>query len=404
MTLESTIGTDARPLRIVVAGGGTGGHVSPGIAVLEELRKRLRVEPLWIGSRHGFEHETAIRDGIAFESIQVGKLRRYPSFRTLTDAVRIPVGILQARRHLKAFRPDIIFSTGGYVSTPVVIAGSRLRIPSITHEQTAHIGLATKINARYVDVIALSYERSRNFIGDTKASIVVTGNPVRDLVFHGCARNALDRYGFTNDLPLLYVTGGALGSRAINATVASSLPALLPHVQILHQCGPRSAHDDIETLTARATQLPLELRDRYHVVERVGAEIGDVLAATSLVVGRAGAGTIAELAAVGLPSILIPLPGAEEQRQNALYLAEAGGAILVPEHELTSELLTSTVTEVLASPSRLASMRSAAAHAAATEPAARLVDEITKLVGISPESVEDDRQPPAAASTLVTRR
>lgn len=341
------------------------------------------IEPLWIGSKRGYEHETAERHGIAFKSIQVGKLRRYPSIQTVIDATRIPIGIVQAGRHLRAFRPDVIFSTGGYVSTPVVIAASRLGIRSLTHEQTAHVGLATKINARYVDVIALSYERSRTSLGEPDATVVVTGNPVRDVIFDGCARSALNRFGFVPDLPLVYVTGGALGSRALNSAVSDALPDLLSHVQILHQCGPRSAHNDIDALNNSAGTLPAELRNRYYVVERVGTEIGDIFAAATLVVGRAGAGTIAELSAIGLPSILIPLPGAEEQRQNALYLADAGAAILVSQTDLSPTRLSQLVTDVVSSPDRLATMSAAAWHAAAHDAAARLVDELLNLVSES---------------------
>ncbi|HYI17042.1 MAG TPA: glycosyltransferase, partial [Thermomicrobiales bacterium] len=144
MNSESTIGTDDRPLRIAIAGGGTGGHVSPGVAVLEELRSRIVVVPLWIGSRRGYEYDTAQRLNIPFKAVQVGKLRRYPSIKTLIDATRIPIGIAQAWWHLRAFKPDLLFATGGYVSSPAVIAASRLLVPSMTHEQTAHIGLATK--------------------------------------------------------------------------------------------------------------------------------------------------------------------------------------------------------------------------------------------------------------------
>jgi UDP-N-acetylglucosamine--N-acetylmuramyl-(pentapeptide) pyrophosphoryl-undecaprenol N-acetylglucosamine transferase len=380
---ESTIGTVNRPLRIVIAGGGTGGHVSPGVAVLEELRTRMTVSPLWIGSKRGYEYDTAKRLNIPFRAIQVGKLRRYPSFQTVIDATRIPIGIAQAWRHLRSFRPDIVFATGGYVSTPVVIAASRHHIPSMTHEQTAHIGLATKLNARFVDAIALSYERSRDALGQTTADIVVTGNPVRSAIRNGCAQSAFDRYGFSPDLPLIYVTGGALGSRAINGAVSDALPDLLPHVQILHQCGPRSSNDGIDTLNTRAEQLPAELCSRYYVVERVGDEIGDIFAAATLVVGRAGAGTIAELAAAGLPSILIPLPGAEEQRQNALYLADAGAAVMLPQPDLSPARLASHVTDLISMPERMASMRQAAGSAAAPDAARCLVDELLKLIPAS---------------------
>jgi UDP-N-acetylglucosamine--N-acetylmuramyl-(pentapeptide) pyrophosphoryl-undecaprenol N-acetylglucosamine transferase len=370
-------------LRIVIAGGGTGGHVSPGVAVLEELRSRMTISPLWIGSKRGYEYDTARRLGIPIRAIQAGKLRRYPSFQTIIDATRIPIGIAQAWRHLRSFRPDIVFATGGYVSTPVVVAASRLSIPSMTHEQTAFIGLATKLNARFVDTIALSYERSRDALGQTNAAVVVTGNPVRSVIRDGCAQSAFERYGFSPDPPLIYVTGGALGSRAINGAVSDSLPKLLPHVQILHQCGPRSSNDDIDTLNARADQLPAEFRSRYHVVERVGDEIGDIFAAAMLVVGRAGAGTIAELAAAGLPSILIPLPGAEEQRQNALYLADAGAAIMLAQPDLTPARLTSSVTDLIATPERLEAMRHAASLATTPDAARCLVDELLKLISAS---------------------
>jgi len=377
---ESTIGSAARPLRLVIAGGGTGGHVSPGLAALEELRTRVAVDPLWIGSRRGYEFEAVSQLGIPFRSIQVGKLRRYPSLQTVLDAGRIPVGIAQAWRHLRAFEPDIVFSTGGYVSTPVVVAASRLKIPTVTHEQTAHIGLATKINARFVDLVALSYDRSRAALGPTRADVIVTGNPVRSVIFNGCSHRFHERYGFCPSLPIVYVTGGALGSRAINTAVADALPSLLQHVQILHQCGPKSSHDDIERLARLRDNLPTDLQSRYVVVERVGAEIGDIFAAASLVIGRAGAGTIAELAAVGLPSILIPLPGAEEQRQNALYLADAGASVLVPQSELTSAGLEALVTELVSSPDRLATMRTAARRSASDQPAHRIADALLSLV------------------------
>ncbi len=380
MNSESTIGIADSPLRIVIAGGGTGGHVSPGVAVLDELRSRMPIAPLWIGSRRGYEYETAQRLDIPFKSIQVGKLRRYPAIQTLIDAIRVPIGIAQAWRHLRAFKPDVLFATGGYVSTPIAIAASRLSIPSMSHEQTAYIGLATRINARYVDSIALSYHRSREALGAVKCEVVVTGNPVRGVVKDGCARSALDRYNFSADLPFVYVTGGALGSHAINCAVADALPELLEHVQILHQCGPRSSTDDIDMLNSRADQLPDALRQRYSVVERVGDEIGDVFAAATLVIGRSGAGTIAELAASGLPSILIPLPGAEEQRQNALYLADAGASVMLAQPDLTPARLSSLVVDLVESPDHLMAMRSAALNAATPEAARLIVDELLRLI------------------------
>jgi UDP-N-acetylglucosamine--N-acetylmuramyl-(pentapeptide) pyrophosphoryl-undecaprenol N-acetylglucosamine transferase len=207
----------------------------------------------------------------------------------------------------------------------------------------------------------------------------VTGNPVRSVIFSGDRASALRRFDLPGENPLVYVTGGALGSRALNAAVADGLTTLLEAVEIVHLTGPRASNRDFDALTAKGTTLSSELRRRYRVVERVGNEIGDLFAAAALVVGRAGAGTIAELAAVGLPSILVPLPGAEEQRQNALYLSDAGAAIVIPQSELTSTRLIDAVLQLVGDPARLARMRSAARDASAVKPAARLVDEILRL-------------------------
>jgi UDP-N-acetylglucosamine--N-acetylmuramyl-(pentapeptide) pyrophosphoryl-undecaprenol N-acetylglucosamine transferase len=255
----------------------------------------------------------------------------------------------------------------------------------LTHEQTAHIGLATRINARFVNVVALSYERSRTALGSTRASVVVTGNPVRELILNGSAEAAFDRLGFSPEIPLLYVTGGALGAHAINVAIAEALPKLLTRVQILHQSGPRAANNDYDLLTDRAANLPSDLRLRYRVVERVGEEIGDIFAATTLVIGRAGAGTIAELAATGLPSILIPLPGAEEQRQNALYLQDAGAAVLIDQRDFSADVLVERVIELIASPETRAAMSAAGRRIAPLDPAARIVDELLKLAPAAAE-------------------
>lgn len=384
MDSESTIGSTERPLRLAITGGGTGGHVSPGVAVLEELRSRVVVDPIWIGSKRGYERETAERLNIPYKPIRVGKLRRYLSFSNAVDAARIPVGIVDSWRHLRRHRPDLLFSTGGYVSTPAVIAASLLRIPSLTHDQTAHIGLATKLNARFVDVVALSYERSRSMLGTSRARVIVTGNPVRQAILNGCSTTGFAQFGFDPDVPLIYVTGGSLGAHGINETVGEALLDLLPRVQIVHQCGPRTSHHDIDVLKSLAERLPDARRTRYIVVERIGSELGDLYAAASLVVSRAGAGTIAELASVGLPSILVPLPQVEEQRQNALYLEGQGAAVIVHQEDFTPQRLAGLVHELLDNPTNLTSMRDAARLAATPHAAERLVDELFSLIRICP--------------------
>lgn len=379
MRSESTTGHPDDTLRLAVAGGGTGGHISPAIAVVQELRQRRPLDILWIGSGSRFERDAATSLGAGYRAIQTGKLRRYLSFQTPIDAVRIPAGIAQAWRVLGRWKPDVVLATGGFVSVPTVVAARLRGIPTLTHEQTAHIGLATKINARFADVVALSFERSRSLVTAPRGRVVVTGNPVRPAVLGGSRESALRRFDLRGDLPLLYVTGGVQGARALNQVVSEALPQLLGYVETIHQCGPESVHDDLQRLRQRADSLSEPHRSRYRVVATVGDELGDIYAAASLVVGRAGAGTVNELGALGIPSILVPLPGAEEQRQNALQLADAGGAIVVSQDDLTPGRLVDEVRALVEHPSRLREMASAVHGRIPADATASLADEIESL-------------------------
>jgi UDP-N-acetylglucosamine--N-acetylmuramyl-(pentapeptide) pyrophosphoryl-undecaprenol N-acetylglucosamine transferase len=356
--------------------------VQPAIAVYQQLNASSDVEALWLGSHSGIEQSAANRAGIVFVPIQTGKFRRYLSLRTPIDLIRIPIGIAQAFRALQRFQPDVVLSTGGFVSVPTVIAARLLHIPSLTHEQTATVGLATRINARFATVIALSFEQSRRQLSALDARVIVTGNPIRTSLFDGSAGDALRLFELSPDLPLVYVTGGALGAHAINEAIRSALPELLNITQVVHQCGAASGNGDYPRLLDARAALPAELQTRYVVRETIGDELPDLYAAASLVVGRAGAGTIAELAALGKPSILIPLPGTggDEQTVNARVLAEAGGAILLPQSELS---LTRLVTEIqgLLESERLAEMRQAALRCGQRDADKRLAAELLTLAG-----------------------
>lgn len=349
---------------------------------MQILRRATVVEPLWIGSRDGSERVAASENGIPFRSIQTGKFRRYFSWQTPIDAVRIPLGVVEAFVELRRFRPDVVFSTGGFVSVPTVIAARLLGIPSITHEQTATVGLATRINARFANVVALSYDQGRAKLGGIRARTVVTGNPVRSSLFQGSADRAMATFDLPGERPVVYVTGGALGAHVINQTVMDSLPRLLEVAEVIHQCGPATGNGDAPRLESARSQLPEPLRRRYVVRERIGAELPDVYAATSLVIGRAGAGTVAELAALGKPSILIPLPGAggDEQTLNATILATAGAAVLLPQDQLTPDRLISEILTLLDS-CRLKEMSQAATQLGQSDAAERLASEILCLAG-----------------------
>ena len=381
MVRQSTTRKNDAPLRLVFTGGGTGGHVSPVLAVVEELNQRdIAYESLWIGSKTGAERDAAAALGIPYKPVSVGKLRRYLSLRTVPDAARVPLGVAQSIPILRRFRPDVIFSTGGYVGVPAVVAGRWLRIPALTHEQTAVLGLATRIIARFSQCVALSHARTPHPRVGVGGRVTVTGNPIRAQLRCGDRAQARLHFQLASNLPLLYVTGGAQGALGINDAVGEALAELLQIMEIVHQTGPNRFNGSYEHLRTLRSELPSQLADRYHPVERVGDELAHLYAATDLVLGRSGAGTVAELAALSLPSILIPLPGAFEQRETARVLESAGAAIVIDQDQLTPERLIREL-RVLADDAAGRSAMSAAARSTAggSNPAALLVDEILRL-------------------------
>lgn len=367
--------------KIVIAGGGTGGHVLPAIAVVDELRRRDAVgELLWIGSETGVEGEAAPDAGIPFATIPTGKLRRYFSLQTGVDAVRVPLGVVQARRLLRRFQPDVLFSTGGFVSVPAVLAARGIA-PVLTHEQTAILGLANRINGRFARVLAVSYPDTEAEARGRAPRVEVTGNPVRAALRTGDRARGFARWEFDPALPLVYVTGGARGASPLNQRLAALLPDLLERCQILHQTGPASANDDLERLATARETWPARLQSRYQPVAFIRDELPDVYAAASLLLGRAGAGTVAELAYVGLPAVLIPLPGAggDEQSRNARVLAGRGAAVLLPQADATPDRLRAVLLDLLDHPERLAGMATAARSTGRDDAAARLADLLLEL-------------------------
>lgn len=370
-----------RGVRLVIAGGGTGGHVLPAISVLGELRQRGALgEVVWIGSAEGHERLAADDAGIAFVAIPTGKLRRYLSVQNLTDAGRIPLGVVAARRALGRARPQVVLSTGGFVSVPTVIAAKGIA-PVITHEQTAIVGLANRINARFADVLAISHEETAPDARKIHRNVAVTGNPVRTALTTGDRARGLAWMGFSDELPVMYVTGGARGASPLNGRIAAKLTEILQQWQLLHQTGPATANDDAANLASQRAALPEHLQRRYKIVEFIRGELPDVYAAVDLVVGRAGAGTVAELALVGKPAVLIPLPGAggDEQTRNARVLVNAGGAVILQQEHCTPERLLDECAAILTDPERRQRMGAAARSVAQPDAAARLADIVLAL-------------------------
>jgi UDP-N-acetylglucosamine--N-acetylmuramyl-(pentapeptide) pyrophosphoryl-undecaprenol N-acetylglucosamine transferase len=328
---------------IVFTGGGTGGHVFPGLAVIEALPPAQRREVVWLGSSHGPERKIAERQGIRFVGIPAGKLRRYLSWRNLVDVVVVAAALVKSVFVLIRLRPAVLFSKGGYVSVPPVIAARLLRVPSITHESDYDPGLATRLNAPFVDSICIPYEESRErFSSRWQAKLFVTGNPVRRAVLAGDAARGRERFGIPADIPVLLFLGGSQGALQINELVRDMLPELVKRYAVIHQRG----HHPI----------PQAEGERYKSAEFYHDEYADAVAAADLVVCRAGAGTLWELAALGKPAILIPLGSGSsrgDQERNAEIYAASGAAWVLSGAEACAETLRSRIDALLADRGRL---------------------------------------------------
>ncbi len=342
MTLDRTMRLLAerdRPLRLIVTGGGTGGHTYPAITTIRAVRELLSgagvaLDVLYVGSAGGLEARVAGQEGIAFEAVSTGKLRRSAnplrmiSGENVRDVGRLARGLVQARRVVRAFRPDVVLSTGGYVAVPVGMAARAAGAALVVHEQTTRLGLANRLLLHRATAIALSSPASLEFVASgVRSRAVVTGNPIRPELFDGDVGRGVTALGWTGwdaSLPTVYVTGGAQGSVQVNRLVEAVLDEVLQRANVVHQCGAGS----LAWLQRRAQQLPGDLAGRYRVIEFVGGELPDVLALADVVVSRSGAGTLAELTALGKPSVLIPLipTSGNEQEHNARHLQQAGAA------------------------------------------------------------------------------
>lgn len=386
--------TPKKQIRIAVTGGGTGGHVSPALATIQAVRdlsQEADWQPvfLYLGSANGIEQKLTGEAGLDFCSVQSGKLRRAKHWRgllsreNLADLLRVPVGVAQAFAFLRRFRPDVLLATGGYVSVPPMLAAFVLRVPILIHEQTVQVGLANKISAVAATRIALSFaDAAGGLPRRARAKAWETGNPVREVIFNGEKARAVMRFGFLPDdnaLPCVYVTGGAQGARAVNSALEAILPDVLTRCRVLHQCGPAEA----DRFAAFAQSLPPPLKSRYWTAGFVGDEIGDVFALAGLVVGRSGAGTVTEAAALGLPALYIPLvpTGGDEQTKNAQRMVDVGGAVLLPAAELTPARLLHEWDTLLADPVRLQQMGKSARVLARPHAARDLAQALLTLAG-----------------------
>ena len=369
---------------IVFTGGGTGGHIFPGIAVAEILKKETDAAIVWIGSHNNADYTYVHDAGIPFYGIPAGKLRRYFSLKNVIDVFKIIGGFFASLILLLRFKPDFVFSKGGFVSVPPCAAARCLNIPVITHECDFSPGLATKINARFADRIFISYAKTAAFFpASMQNKIVYTGNPVRMRFYAADGASGKGFIGYTGNKPILFIQGGSLGALQINLLVEQSIFFLVERFFIVHQTGSQHRAQG-ERIKDRLEHERADLSGQYQPFPFIGEQMPDVLAAADIVMARAGANTIWEAAAAGKPLLLLPLDKGSsrgDQLENAAFFAEHGAAEVLFAHEATSAALCEYLTRLTESPEHLAAMARASAALANEKPAMRIAHLLQKRIG-----------------------
>ncbi len=320
--------------RIILTGGGTAGHVTPNLALLPVLKEH-GYEIRYIGSKEGIEKRLAEGAGIPYDGISSGKLRRYFDWKNFTDPFRVLKGFGEARKLLKKYRPDVIFSKGGFVSVPVVLAAKRLKIPVIIHESDMTPGLANRISIPSASKVCCNFPETLKNLPAEKA--VATGCPIRAELLAGSRLRGLELTGFSPEKPVLMVIGGSLGSVKVNTAVRQALPQLLETFQVVHLCGRNNLDESRKGL------------EGYRQFEYVNEPLKDLFALADVVISRAGANAICELLALRKPNLLIPLSASAsrgDQILNAESFQKQGFSAVLPEEELTEEALPKAVLQV----------------------------------------------------------
>lgn len=317
--------------RIILTGGGTAGHVTPNIALLPRL-KELGYDIQYIGSYTGIEKELIEPFGIPYHGISSGKLRRYFSVQNFTDPFRVLKGFREAHKLIRQLKPDVIFSKGGFVSVPVVLAGKRCKVPVIIHESDMTPGLANKIAIPSAAKVCCNFPETLKSLPEGKA--VLTGSPIRQELLSGNKIAAMDMCHFTSDKPVILVIGGSLGAVAVNHAVREAPPELLKDFQIIHLCGKGKMDESLKDV------------EGYCQFEYIKNELRNLFALADIVISRAGANAICELLALHKPNLLIPLSANAsrgDQILNARSFERQGFSLVLEEEQLTKETLLAAV-------------------------------------------------------------
>ena len=363
-------------MRIVISGGGTAGHVNPAIATALELRAR-GCEVVYIGTPDGPESRLVPEQDIPFVPLEAAGFRRRHPLTLVTSSLKVLESSRRARRMFDARRPDAVVGFGGYVSLPVGMAAQRMHLPLVIHEQNSVPGLTNRSLGRHADRVAVTYELSRTYFDDVDSwRVVVTGNPVRRSVLEGDRARGRRLLGVPDDALLLVVMGGSLGARHLNEALVALRDELMAvdGLYVVQSTGPRN-FDEVSAALGSGCGERWKL---YPYLE----QMGDDLAACDCIVSRAGASSLAEITAVGLPSLLVPYPYAtdDHQTKNARDLAREGACFMVADSEVEGRQFSDALMRLLKDGELRASMANAAARFGRPDAARRLADLVIEAI------------------------
>jgi UDP-N-acetylglucosamine--N-acetylmuramyl-(pentapeptide) pyrophosphoryl-undecaprenol N-acetylglucosamine transferase len=373
-------------MRVIVSGGGTGGHVYPALAVAAQLRLQHQAEILFLGSDDGLETQLVPAAGFRLETIKAGKLRRYVSWQTVKGVMRVPLGMWQAVEVVRRFHADVAFTSGGYVAVPAGLAAYLNHVPLLMHQQDVPPNLSNKQVAPLATKISVAFEDSLAYFPAHKT--LVLGNPVRQAILdvrQVAPMIARERFGLAGDQPMLLVTGGSQGARHLNQVTCQALPELLELCQVLHISGKDLYNETVEQSNSILAGADARLKERYRLVPYLNEEMPAALQAADLVLCRSGASTLSELAALGKPSLLVPLPpaiGKSPQEANAAMFERRRAALVVKDADLKPGLLVARVKYIITAPEMLACMMESARAMAKPQATQEIVDELVKIARV----------------------
>ena len=370
-------------MKVLVSGGGTGGHIYPALAVATLLKKQYEASILYLGSDDGLETTLAPAAGFPFAIVKAGKLRRYVSWQTVSGVARVPVGMAQAISIVRRFAPDVVFTSGGYVAVPAGLAARINNIPLLMHQQDVPPNLSNRLLAPVATRISVAFADSLSYFPGRKT--LALGNPVRQEMLDiraVPAEEARRQLDFDPTIPLLVVTGGSQGARHLNLEVCNALPDLLRHCSVLQISGEQLYRETQELSAKTLAGLGEETRQRYRLVAYLNEEMPMALQAATLVLCRSGAATLSELAVLGKPSILVPLPpaiGSSPQEANASMFEREKAAVVIRDADLKREILLDRVITIIASNTRIQAMSQAASTFARPEATQAIASEVVKM-------------------------